>query len=310
MHDLRRLRILREVASHGSLAGAAEALGSTPQDVSLQVSVLEREAGARLVHRSRKGARLTEAGGALAHSTDAIFAELMRAEQRLGAMANASPDSLRISTFPTAGATVLPPALTAFKALHPGVELRVTEAEADDSVARLRRDEADLAIIFEYDEVPRPDWHGVERLDLFDDPVRLALSAAHPLAQEPVLSFRDLADESWLAGTPKDACSRLLKTVCRRAGFEPRIDVESNDYSVIQGLVAAGVGVAMMPTLALDVVREGVVIRSLGEDTPIRRVRSALCSDRAPSPSTEAMLAALGEASEKLARQGPMAEVS
>lgn len=299
MLDVRRLQVLRKVAALGSFSKAASALSFTPSAVSQQIARLEGEVGAKLVDRSPLGVRLTDAGGALVHRTDAIFIEMIRAEAELEAMAGRASRTLHLAAFPTAAATLVPEAVSQFKGRHPEVELRLTEAEPEEAVVRLRTGSLDLAVLFEYDLVPRPGWNDVERVHLLDDPLSLVLPAGHRLAGQHSLRFGDLAREPWIAGTPADACSELLRVVCRRAGFEPQVSVESNDYPAIQSLVAAGAGVALMPGLALETVKAGVTFASLGPETPVRRIRAALPAEGHRSFATVAMLSLLREVTER-----------
>ncbi len=299
MLDVKRLQILRKVVMLGSFSKAAEALSFSPSAVSQQIAWLEGEVGFKLVDRSARGVQLTVAGEALVQSTEGIFVEMMRAEAEVEAIAGMESRPLRVASFPTAAATVVPSAVSEFARRHPDVELRLTETEPEGGIAGLRSGELDLVVLFEYDLVPRPDWNDIERVHLLDDPLSVALCAGHPLAGERSLRLRDLAREAWIAGTPADACSQLLKVVCRRAGFDPHVSVESNDYAAIQSLVAAGVGVALVPQLALGSVRAGITLSTLGPETPVRRVRAAVLAEGHRSSATVAMLSILREVTEE-----------
>src|SRR5437588_9881557 len=129
MLDVRRLRVLREVAARGSFSAAAEALNFSQSAVSQQIAALERESGSRLVERGVRGIRLTAAGEALISHTDAILARLEDAEQELAAIAGLRGGRLRLACFQSAGATVVPQALASFHRRHPAVELSVVQAE-------------------------------------------------------------------------------------------------------------------------------------------------------------------------------------
>jgi DNA-binding transcriptional LysR family regulator len=299
MLDVRRLQVLRKVAALGSFSKAAEALSFTPSAVSQQIARLEGEVGTRLVDRSPLGVSLTDAGGALVHRTEAIFIEMIRAEAELEAIAGRESTALRVGSFPTAAAALLPEALSEFAERHPEVELRLTEVEPEEGVVRLRNGTLDVAVVFEYDLVPRPAWNDIERVHLLDDPLSLVLPAGHRLAGQRSLAFGDLTHEPWIAGTPADACSELLRVVCRRGGFEPDVAIESNDYSAIQSLVAAGAGVALMPRLALETVKGGVTFASLGPETPVRRIRAAVLAEGHRSFAAVAMLSLLREVTER-----------
>src|SRR5436190_15625116 len=133
MLDVKRLRVLREVAARGSFSGAAESLSFTQSAISQQVAALERETGTRLVERSARGVRLTDAGRALVAHAEAILARIDDAEQELAAIAGLRGGRLRLASFQSAGATLVPHAVAAFHERHPDVELGMVEAEPDDA---------------------------------------------------------------------------------------------------------------------------------------------------------------------------------
>jgi len=290
MLDVRRMRVLREVAQHGSFSAAAEALSFTQSAVSQQIAALEREAGTTLVERSVRGIRLTDAGRALVRHTDAILGHLAEAEAELEAIAGLRGGRLRMASFESAGATLMPLAIATFKQRHPAVELSLSLAEPDDSLPRLKSGELELALSFGADAIAPPDDGSIERVHLLDDPLYLALAPEHPLARKRNLRLADLASDPWIEGSPSCACSAMLRRACERAGFTPHIAFESDDYAAIQGFVAAGVGVALIAELALTTVRDDIVIRSLGRETPLRRIQAAVLASGYRSPATAAML--------------------
>lgn len=295
MLDVRKLSVLRKVAAEGSLSRAAEALSYTPSAVSQQIAQLERETGAKLIERGPRGVRVTDAGRALVAHADAIMAQLASAQAELEAIAQLRSGRLRLASFPTAAATLVPEAISVFRRRHPNVVITLTEAEPDASVPRLRGGELDLAVIFECELVPRPEWEGLERIPLFDDPMYVALAETHPLAEQLELALGDLADEVWIGGVGPTLCPQVLVRACHKVGFVPNISLESNEYEAVQALVAADVGVALVPALALLSVKEGVVVRSLGAETPVRHVLAAVLADGFRSPSAAAMLSILRE---------------
>src|ERR687883_1308548 len=147
MLDVKRLRVLREVAARGSFSAAAEALGYTQSAVSQQIAALEREAGSTLIERNPRGLRLTDAGEALVRHADKILARLAEAEAELEAIAGLRGGRLRVATFPTAGATLVPHAIREFNQRHPQVELTLTDLEPHESVPLLRAGELDLILV-------------------------------------------------------------------------------------------------------------------------------------------------------------------
>ena len=296
MLDVRRMRVLREVASRGSFSAAAEALAYTQSAVSQQIAALEREAGTRLVDRAARGVTLTDAGRALVVHADAILGRLADAEAELDAIAGLRGGRLRLTTFTTAGATIVPKAIVEFRRRHPGVALTLGAEEFDGGLVSLRAGEVDLALMIAttFDPPARDD--DVDRVHLLDDPMYLMLAADHPLAGRSRLRLADLADDDWILGSG-DRCpdARILVHACQQAGFEPRIAFHSDDYLAIQGFVAAGFGVSFLPDLALVAVRDDVVVRSLGARPPIRRVQAATLKGSWASPARTAMLEVIVE---------------
>ena len=295
MLDVRRLRVLREVSLQGSFSGAADALSYSQSAVSQQIAALEREAGTRLVDRGARGVRLTHAGVVLVEHADAILARLQTARRDLDAIADLRGGHLRMATFPSAGGSLVPPAVVRFRSRHPGVELTVTPAEPDEAVTALRAGAVDVAISLEATFSPFEE-PGIARTVLLEDPMRLALPKGHPLAARSRLSLVDLRDEAWIGGTASPTCpdARILVRVCSAAGFEPAVAFTSDDYAAIQGFVAAGVGVALVPELALVNVREDIAVRQIS-GLGARRVIAIALEGRRHGPAEAAMLAILEE---------------
>jgi DNA-binding transcriptional LysR family regulator len=295
MLDVRRLRVLREVAAQGSFSAAADALSYTQSAVSQQIAALEREAGSRLVERNARGVRLTEAGRALVAHTDAILARLADAEDELQAIAGLRGGRLRVAAFPSACATLMPLAVARFRELHPGVDLSLLPAEPDEALRLLRAGEADIALSIETTfACSTPD--DVARVELLDDPMYIMMPADHPLAGRARLRLADLTEASWMVGTT-GTCpdASIFLRACQVAGFEPRIAFHLDDYNAIQGFVAAGMGVSFIPDLALIAVRDDVVVRSLGAKPPVRRITATTLAESYCSPAKQAMLDVLVE---------------
>jgi DNA-binding transcriptional LysR family regulator len=303
MLDVRRMRVLREVAVRGSFSAAAEALSFTQSAVSQQIAALEREAGTTLVQRSARGVRLTDAGEAVVRHAEAIMARLAEAEAELEAIAGLRGGRLRLAAFESAGSTLMPLAIAAFRELHPAVELSMSLAEPEDSVPMLRSGELDVAIVFESAAVAEVD--GIDRLHLLEDPMYLALPHDHPLAHRRRVRLEDLAGEAWVAGAADCECNRLLSRACAMAGYQPRIAFETDDYTAMQGFVAAGVGVSLIAELGLRTVRDDIVVRDLGRDTPVRQIYAATLADGYRAPATQAMLEILDAVASSYASRRP-----
>jgi DNA-binding transcriptional LysR family regulator len=295
MLSVSRLKILQQVAASGSFSAAADSLNYTQSAVSQAVAALEREAGTALLERGRGAIRPTPAGAALIERTDGILARLEDAEDEVKAIAAGRHGRLRIASFPTAGATLIPLAVATFREASPDVELSLAEGEPEEIAPRLRAGEFDLALLFEFQGVGRPLVAQAQRTELLEDPMRLALPADHRLAKRKRLRLEDLRDEPWVQTAAASPCARHVVRSCIAAGFEPAVSFESDDYQTVQGLVAAGVGVALIPQLALSTVRSDIEVRSLGAGGPSRTVLAA--SRRGPlSPPAAAMLDVLESA--------------
>jgi molybdate transport repressor ModE-like protein len=301
MLDLRRLRVLAEVARRGSFSAAADALYLSQSAVSQQVATLEKEVGLPLLERTSGGPKLTDAGATLVGHADAAIARLEEAEQEVAAIAGLEGGELRIASFPTASAVLLTGALAEFKTTHPGVRLSVTEAEPEQSLPMLHAAEVDLALTFDYTTLPAAEERDVERELLLSESMYVALPRDHPLAAADRIRLADLAEEAWVCGTRPSSCSRAVVETCRAAGFDPRIAFESDEYAVLQGYVAAGLGYTLLPDLALPTLRADLVVRPTKPDAPQRRVWGATRPEGARSAATEAMVATLVRAGERVA---------
>ena len=306
MLDVRRMRVLREVAARGSFSAAAEALSFTQSAVSQHVAALEREAGVRLVERGPRGVRLTEAGRALVSHADAILARIEDAEEELAAIAGLRGGRLRLASFQSAGATLVPRAVAAFRGRHPRVELGMVEAEPDDATERLRTGDIDLAVVYDFEAIPGMLAPELELTHLIDDPYDAILPKDHPLAERPSLSLSELAEEPWIASTSGCGCRRITERACEGAGFEPRVAFEADETMSAQAFVAAGVGVTMMPQLALTTLHPSVVTRSLGAGPPVRRIWAARLADGYRSAASEAMVQILRNVADEF-REGELA---
>lgn len=291
MLDLRRLRVLREVADRGSLAAAAAALNFTPSAISQQVAALERELGLGLIERNGRGIALTDAAQILARHAEDVLARLELAEAAMAGLRGVVEGTLRLAAFPTAAATLLPPTLTQLANRHPNLTVTLEEREPDTSLPQLKSGQLDLALIYQYDLLPQQTRAGIETEPLFTDPLRLALPRNHPASANDVLQLADLAHECWASGYPGGACTEVLQRTCNSVGFEPSIRYRSNDFHVILNLVAAGLSVAIVPALAPPD-DERVVLKQF-EPHLSRRILAAFRAGSRQHPNHTATLAIL-----------------
>jgi DNA-binding transcriptional LysR family regulator len=285
-----RLNVFREVVEHASFSAAADALAYSQSAVSQAIAALEEEMGTALIERRRGGVRPTPAGAALAAHVDGILARMEAAESEVAAIAAGHGGRLRTASFPTAGSTLMPHAVAAFRASHPGIELTLAEGEPEEIAPRLRAGEFDLVLLFEFEGVGERMGAGLRRYELFEDPLRLALPADHRLAARRRLGLADLREESWVQTSAASPCAKHVIRSCHAAGFEPTVSFESDDYETVQGLVAAGVGVALIPALALAAPRADIVVRELHPASPVRRVFAATPRAAAATPAVATMI--------------------
>lgn len=246
--DPRRVLIFRAVARAGSISAAARDLGWTQPAVSQHLNRLERDAGGPLLLRGSGGVSLTEAGALLARRADVIAAELHAAAEELSGLADLRGGRVRLAAFPSAAATVVPEAVRRLRLAHPEIEVSLDQSEPPEALAAIQAGDADLALVFGYDGPP--EGLGVLAWTaLTDEPVHLLLPPAHG----EVDRLSDLADADWIGGCVR--CRGHLVERCTAAGFAPAIRHTTDDYVVVQNLVARGLGVTVLPASALHAYR-------------------------------------------------------
>ncbi|MEU7768084.1 LysR family transcriptional regulator [Nocardia sp. NPDC049190] len=259
MLDVRKLRLLRELAHHETIAAVAQALVYTPSAVSQQLAALEREAGVPLLERTGRRVTLTPAALALVERTETILAVLEQATADLAAIRTELTGTLRIGAFPTAVRTILSPALVALSSAYPHLELRVTELDPALAPDALRAERLDVALVQDYDYVPISTDPGLETEPLAEETVFLAAQFAAPLSSH--------RESRWIASTPGTLCHTMTLRACEAAGFTPRIRHHADDFGTVLALVAAEQGVALVPELGALECPSGVILNPL----PTRR---------------------------------------
>jgi DNA-binding transcriptional LysR family regulator len=310
MDDLRLLKVLREVALRGSFSAAAEALSYSQPAVSQQIARLEAQVGAKLLERRHKGIELTPAGEALVRHTERILAQLAEAQAELTEIATSARGRLRIASFATAAGTIVPLAVSALRRLRPGVHVDLHLMDPPQAIPALRRGEFDLVIAEEggFEAEPSLEGLGVERL--MDDVLYAALPVDHPLATRRAIALSDLVHEDWMLVGLQGTCadSNVVLRACKQAGFEPRVAYTSDDYFAILGLVASGMGVALVPGLALVSTREDVAVRPLRGRPPYRRIGAVYAGE--PVGPLGVMLDCLRSAVDEYRRSAPISAVA
>lgn len=291
MLNTTRLRILREVSLRGTIAAAAEALYLTPPAVSHQLVVLEREIGVPLLKRTPRSVRLTDAGRRLVAHTETILAECEAAVADAQATAAAVSGTVRLSVFQTAAQSVALPALVALRRDHPELEVLTSDFEPARGIPALKAGRLDIALSSEWDFVPIPPDPGIDRHDLFSEPVVALLPRGHRLAGGPV-RLRDLLAENWCIAGETASSRQAVERVAQAAGFEPRVVFESNYFRAIGSAVEAGLGVGIAPRMT-DLRGLDLVIAPLTEPKMERRVYAAVRKGSGGAPAIRAVLDAL-----------------
>ncbi|MCB5165901.1 LysR family transcriptional regulator [Streptomyces bambusae] len=289
MIEARHLRVLRAVAATGSFSAAARELGCTQPAVSQQMKALEQGAGTPLLIRTGREMRLTQAGEALVRHAAGILAGLTAAEEEVAAIAGLRAGRVRLVSFPSGSSTLVPTALAAMRAAHPGTRISLVEAEPPRSVEMLREGDCDVALAFRYTGAADPaEWADLVVRPVLTDKLVGLVPEGHPLAGAERVAMADLAGEPWIAGCPR--CRRHLVDVCEEAGFTPRIDFATDDYPAVVGLVGAGLGVAVLPELAVESVRTKGARTLAVEPAVHREVVALTLPDLARVPAVAATL--------------------
>jgi DNA-binding transcriptional LysR family regulator len=297
--EVRRLRVLRALADHGTVTAAAEVLHLTPSAVSQQLAALESEVGQELLERRGRRVAITTAGRLLLAHADTILAEVERAEDAMRLHASGANGEVRVTAFATAITLLVAPALTRLRETTPGLDLVVRDAEGHQGITQLLDGDADLAIAVEHRGSPRPDDRRLVRIPLYAEPFVAVLPPAHPAADHDTIELAMLANDDWVMTTPGNPIRDVVVLACEQAGFQPRIVHQSDDFRAVAALVAAGAGVSLVPRLAVPEPTLAL-IRPLPDPAPTRRVYAAVRASRADHPLITATLAVLTEVAEKL----------
>lgn len=275
------------MAATGSFSAAARRLGCTQPAVSQQMKALEASAGTPLLIRTGREMRLTQAGEALVRHASGILAGLAAAEEEIAAIAGLRAGRVRLVSFPSGSSTLVPTALAALRAAHPGTRVSLVEAEPPRSAEMLREGDCDVALAFRYGATAA-EWGDLIVRPLLTDRLVGLVPEGHRLADSGTVTIGDLADEPWIAGCPR--CRRQLVEVCEEAGFTPRIDFATDDYPAVIGLVGAGLGVAVLPELAMESVRPKGARTVTVEPSVRREIVALTLPDLAQVPAVAATL--------------------
>jgi DNA-binding transcriptional LysR family regulator len=285
--DLRRLRLLRELARRGTIAAVAHALSYSPSAVSQQLAALERETGVRLLEPTGRRVRLTAQADLLVSHTEVLLEEMERAEAALARSTHDTVGTLRVAAFQTAVHTLIPPALPQLHALHPSLRVEVTELEPEIALPALISGEYDIVLADEYPSHPLPRSRETERHDLLTDELRLVTPT-----RWTERSLRALASRPFVMEPVGTSPREWAVAVCRQAGFEPDIRYISTDPHTHLRFVEAGLAAALLPDLAGAQYRPGVVPRRV-HGRPTRQIFTTVRRGAARHPAIEAFMRAL-----------------
>lgn len=290
MLDVRRLRLLSELSRRGTIAEVARVVGYTPSAVSQSLAQLEEEAGVPLLERDGRRVRLAPAAHALVARTERVLAELDAAAAELAAAHGTISGELTIGAFPSAAEHLVVPTVRELREHHGELRCRVREHEPEDGVKLLRSGELDVLVSENYDEVEPAPTGGLERHPLLTEPLLLVLPKDHP-AREPV-DLTTLREEAWIAGVTGTQFGVVLERACRSAGFSPQIVHRADDAAMHRGLVAAGLGIGLLPAIACAGSEE-VRFARVAAHAPRRHVSAYVRRGAAQRPALAALLDAL-----------------
>jgi DNA-binding transcriptional LysR family regulator len=287
------LRVVLEVARTGSFSAAAERLGYTQSAVSRQVAVTEKAAGTPLFERHARGTRPTPAGAALARHAGQVLDEIAAATQELAGMRDRLAGRLVVAGFPAAAAALLPRAIARLTAAHPGLKVQLTEASTPAQLAAMRRGRMEVAVVATGDGLPEYDLRGL-RLTALRSPrgAGVAVAESHPFAARERIEPGELVGQGWVVGSRSGDAPEFGAW----PGIaEPRITFTARDWPTRLGLVAAGLGIALVPGIAAQAVPRGVRWIPVHDETGgLRRTVWAVTNDN-PSAAASAMVHALEE---------------
>lgn len=295
MLNLERLRTLHAVSTTGSVRGAAEALHVTTSAVSQQLSRLEREVGQRLLEKQGRGIRLTDAGELLAAHAGRLLQQVELVETDLAGHRGAVAGTLTVAAFATAARGLLPAVLHTLRQQHPDLSARLAELEPTESIAQLRHGDVDIAVVQDWPEEPLAVPGGISCALLLEDVLDVALPARHPFADRDTVTLDELSGEDWVGWPSDEICHGWLENTLRRNGIQRRVRHTASEHSTQLALVAAGLGVAIVPRLGRGPAPEGVRFVPL-LPAPTRRVFALWRTSTTNRPACRVTLRALQEA--------------
>jgi len=294
MLDLKRLRLLRELATRETIGAVARELDYSPSAVSQQLAQLEKEAGVPLFERVGRNLRLTAAAQQLVLHADVILAHVEEAESDLQATADLITGTVRVAAIQSAGLYLLAPALRSLSQQHPALRVEVTDAEPETSMPSLALGSLDMVLADQYPFLPRAPDPRLDLEPLHEEHFHVVLPREHPLAHQARVPIAALKDEAWAIGKEDTAYAELAIRACRTfGGYEPDIRHRSNDLLMLLALVSNGQAVTLLPDLVRADREPSVVTRDVAEAPLTRTVFGAIRHGSARRPALNALRAAL-----------------
>jgi DNA-binding transcriptional LysR family regulator len=290
MLDVWRLQLLREVSRRGTIKAAAEALCITASAVSQQLATLQREAGVPLLEKTGRRVRLTDAGLLLVRHADSITGAIAAAEADLASMQGQVSGTLGVAAFPTAARAIMPTVMAALYAAHPALRVALRDIDSVEALTALRMDEIDIAIVGEYDGLPLMTESGLEVHAFLHDPIYVVMPQSS--APAGIVDLSALRDEFWITNSENSQAYQVMLRACRSSGFEPRVRTNCRDNGVMIALIDAGLGVGLLPGIAL---RDWPSNASICLTSPAlsRRVVAVFRPERRAHPALASMLSEL-----------------
>jgi DNA-binding transcriptional LysR family regulator len=258
------LRMVREAARHGSFSVAAERLGYTQSAVSRQIAIMERAAGRALFERGARGVRLTTAGQVVVRRAEAVLAELDGVRQELGHLDGRAVGRLRIGGVSTTTAALVPRTIGVLIGQRPGLRVQLREGLSTGLLTALTGNRVDLVVIPRPQRLPK----AVQIHPLLDDPLLVAVARGHLIAGMRSVSVEALRDEAWIAGSAEP--DSTLLGAWADGSWQPRVRFVARDWFAKIGLVAAGLGITVVPGLAVPALPPSITVVRLDHPTAYR----------------------------------------
>lgn len=261
--DIARLKALRELSIRQTMTAVAEALNLTPSAVSQQITLLEEEAGVPLTERRGRGVKLTHAGDVLVAYTERIMGVLDEANSELAVIRREIAGTLRIAAFATAAAALLPPVLQALRKSYPRLQVTVIEMEPAEGLAALGSWNTDLAIVDDLSVRLARMEKTVQNVRLIEDELQVVMSKGHHLAHKASIALSELKDEEWALDSATSFYGEFVLSLCRQAGYSPRVNAACRGSEIIAAMVASGCSVSIIHGLRLGQMTQQLTARPL-----------------------------------------------